>query len=371
MGRLDALVRLSHRYGSDPDWVLSGGGNSSWKDGSTLYVKASGSSLATIGEEGFCAVDRGKLDAMREAAFPEAAEAREAAVLAALLAARLPGEDKRPSVETLMHGLFREAFVMHTHPAAVNGIACAKGGREAFLRLFRSRAIWVPFIDPGYLLAKAVEAAISSFTAQSGRSPRLMFMENHGLLVSGDSPREIENASDEVMRAVMAEMKRKPDLQAVAFDAEARAEASETILALSGGQTALRFRADAETLRLASSPESFAAIASAFTPDHIVYSGHEYLYSGNEKEELRAAWKDYAARNGVRPKICVIRGLGAFSLGANAAAAETALSLFSDACKIAAYAENFGGASHMKKENIDFIRGWEAERFRSGAGAGA
>jgi rhamnose utilization protein RhaD (predicted bifunctional aldolase and dehydrogenase) len=369
MGRLDALVKLSHRYGADPDWVLAGGGNSSWKDDSTLYVKASGTSLATIGEEGFCAIDRGKLDAMREAAFPEEAKAREAAVLAVLLAARFPGEDKRPSVETLMHSLFPEAFVIHTHPAAVNGINCAKGGREAFLKLFRARAIWVPFIDPGYLLAKAAEAAISSFMAESGRSPRLMFMENHGLLVSGDSPQEIEKTSDKVMGAIMARMERKPDLQAVAFDAEAMARASETILALSGGDTAIRFRADAETLRLASSPETFAAIASPFTPDHIVYSGHEYLYCGNEREEMRAAWKDYAARNGVRPKICVVRGLGAFALGASPAAAETALALFSDACKIAAYAENFGGASHMKKENVDFIRGWEVERFRSGAGA--
>ncbi len=105
MPDLDALVALSRLYGSDSEWVLAGGGNTSVKIGETLYVKASGTSLGTIDETGFCAIDRSRLDAMWSASYPEETDAREAAALADLMAARVPGETKRPSVETLMHGL--------------------------------------------------------------------------------------------------------------------------------------------------------------------------------------------------------------------------------------------------------------------------
>src|SRR5208337_4647465 len=111
MDKLDDLVTLSRRFGSDPDWVLAGGGNTSFKDARSLYVKASGSSLGTIDGSGFCAIDRTRLDAIWSAEYPEEADAREVAALADLMAARMAGEAKRPSVETLMHGLFPQAYV--------------------------------------------------------------------------------------------------------------------------------------------------------------------------------------------------------------------------------------------------------------------
>ena len=63
---LDALIKMSNTYGQNPEYVLAGGGNTSFKDDSTLYVKGSGTSLATITEDGFVALDRTKLNAMME-----------------------------------------------------------------------------------------------------------------------------------------------------------------------------------------------------------------------------------------------------------------------------------------------------------------
>src|SRR5208337_4733771 len=103
MANLSRLVALSRLYGANPEWVLAGGGNTSFKDSGQLYVKASGTALANIGEEGFCSIDRKKLDAMWLAKYSENTEEREAAALADLMASRSPGETKRPSVETLMH----------------------------------------------------------------------------------------------------------------------------------------------------------------------------------------------------------------------------------------------------------------------------
>jgi rhamnose utilization protein RhaD (predicted bifunctional aldolase and dehydrogenase) len=369
MPDLKNLVALSRRYGSDPEWVLAGGGNTSFKDASTLYVKASGSSLGSISEAGFCSIDRSRLDAMWKASYPEDTEAREAAALADLMAARAAGEAKRPSVETLMHGLFPQAYVVHTHPAAVNGITCGREGRAAFESLFGAEGIWVPFVDPGYILAKTVRAAMEAFRARAGRLPALMLMQNHGLLVAGESPEEIEALSARVMTLVLSRVGRLPDRGARSADARELAAAVATLARLAGADAAIRFRSDAETLARAESPEAFAPLSSSFTPDHIVYAGHEFLRS-ESLGGIEAAWADYERRNGAAPRIVVVKGLGAFSCAKGAASADTALLLYADACKVAAYAESFGGGLHMTKEKIDFIRNWEVEKYRSSVSAG-
>lgn len=371
MADINALIALSRLYGADPEWVLAGGGNTSQKIGSLLFVKASGTALGTIGEAGFCAIDRARLDAMWAASYPEQTDAREAAALADLMASRCEGEAKRPSVETLMHGVFPQAFVVHTHPALVNGLTCARGGQTAFERLFGEEGIWVPFVDPGYTLAKTVRSAFEAFKARRGRAPALMFMQNHGLLVAGDSPPEVEALSSLVISRVKAELRRAPDLAARSVDArELAAAAAALALAAGEGGVSISFRADAETLARASSADAFAPLASAFSPDHIVYAGHEFLRIGGGISGIPGAWTDFLARNAVPPRIVLLPGLGAFSCGKNQAAAETALQLFTDACKVAAYAESFGGALHMDKERIDFIRNWEVEKYRSSVSVG-
>ena len=367
MTALGGLVALSRRYGSDPEWVLAGGGNTSFKDGEALYVKASGSSLAAIDETGFCAIDRARLDAIWSASYPEDSEGREAAALADLMAARRPGEDKRPSVETLMHGLFPQAYVVHTHPAAVNGITCGRGGEAAFARLFSGEGIWVPFVDPGYVLAKTVRAALEDFRRRKGALPAIMLMQNHGLLVAGESPEEVESVSARVMMKVLGEVRRFPDLAARAVDARAVADAAAILSRLG---TSLRFRADGESLSRASSREAFAPLASSFTPDHIVYAGHEFLLVEEGAKGIEDAWSGFVARNGAAPRVILVRGLGAFACAASPSAADAAILLYTDACKVAAYAESFGGALHMTKEKIDFIRNWEVEKYRSSVSVG-
>jgi len=365
MHDLSALIALSRRYGSDPDWVLAGGGNTSVKEGGLLFVKASGTALASIAEEGFCSIDRKKLDAMWEAKYPEDSEAREVAALADLMAARSPGEAKRPSVETLMHGLFPQTYVFHTHPAAINGITCSKGGKAAFDRLFAEEAVWVPFVDPGYILAKEVRSALEAFKARKGRVPAIMFMQNHGFLVAADSPAGIESLSDRVLSAVKAELGRLPDFSARSVDARALEAATAALASLAPPSACIRFKADGEGLARSASREAFAPLSSSFTPDHIVYAGHEFLLADTGPAGIAAAWADYVKRNGQAPRIILVQGLGAFACAAKAGAADTAMLLYTDACKVAAYAESFGGASHMSREKIDFIRNWEVEKYRS------
>jgi rhamnose utilization protein RhaD (predicted bifunctional aldolase and dehydrogenase) len=100
---VEELAAISRKYGSNPDYVLAGGGNTSWKDDSTLYVKASGFPLSTITSGGFVAMDRAKLARIWDASYPDDSAGREARALEDLMNARKPGEEaKRPSVETHM-----------------------------------------------------------------------------------------------------------------------------------------------------------------------------------------------------------------------------------------------------------------------------
>lgn len=357
------LVAVSRRYGADPDWVLAGGGNTSFKTSDRLFVKASGFALADIGPEGFCEMDRAQLDAIWTREYPQDRAAREDAALADLMAARVPGETKRPSVETLLHGFFPQAYVVHTHPALVNGLTCGARGEETFRALFGREAIWVPFVDPGYVLAKTVREVFQAFTGREGRAPSFMLMQNHGLLVAADSVEEIVAISERVMGA-LKELVEGPE--SAAFGAE--------LARLAGEGAAVAHDAGSLALEFAASLEAFRAIARPFTPDHIVYAGHEYLFTASAAS-LDADWAAYRERNGAPPRIVLSPGLGAFAIGSGGGersrtAAGRAMALFLDSCRIARFARAFGGPRHMSEEAVAFIRNWEVEKYRSSVSQG-
>ena len=110
---LSTLVKMSNTYGSNPAYVLAGGGNTSVKDDTTLYVKGSGTQLATIKAEEFVKMDRARLNEIMKTEYPADDVKRESAYLADVMAA-VTDEDKtkRPSVEALLHNLFAYTYVL-------------------------------------------------------------------------------------------------------------------------------------------------------------------------------------------------------------------------------------------------------------------
>ena len=127
---IDELVGFSNFYGSDPSLVLAGGGNTSAKRDGRMWVKGSGTALVTITAQGFVKMDLSKLGEIFEKSYPDSDSEREALVLEDLMAARVPGETKRPSVETTLHALFPQNYDLHLHPAEINGLTCSKGGES-------------------------------------------------------------------------------------------------------------------------------------------------------------------------------------------------------------------------------------------------
>lgn len=369
---LAELVEVSRRVGADPEWVLAGGGNASFKDHAHLYIKASGHALATIDEEGFARMDRSKLAAIWEKQYPSEVDAREAAALADLLAARIPGEDRRPSVETLMHELFPYAFVVHTHPAIVNGLTCSREAQTAAAQLFGDRVLWVPAMNPGYVLAIHMREAAKRYHEAHGNYPQIVMMQNHGLVVAADTTAEIDEIHEHLLSVLRSSIGRAPDANGIYPDDQQAKNRAESAIgqALPQG-TAVRFVVNNEIRRFVATEDSFSGLREPFTPDHIVYSGPQLLYAGgcaDDAECARAIAEGVAAyveRHSVVPKVIAVAGVGCFCTGPNDKAARAAELLLLDAVKIATYTEAFGGPSPLPAAEIAFIMGWEVERFRA------
>ena len=152
---LATAARLSRRFGEDPEYARAGGGNSSAKDGSTLYIKPSGVSLASMTPETLMPLALAPLLALAEAGGD--AEAGSDPVMRVAMAARLRDEgDRRPSVECVFHALIPARYVIHTHPTTVNALTCARDGEAIARELFGDEVLWVPYTDPGLPLAREI-----------------------------------------------------------------------------------------------------------------------------------------------------------------------------------------------------------------------
>ena len=392
---IDKLIEISRFYGSNSEFILAGGGNTSFKDKDTLVVKASGTSLAAADADSFVKMDRHALGAIWEKTYPLSSDEREKDVLADLMAAGKEGADgiaKRPSVEALLHDIIPFSFVVHLHPALINGLCCSVNGETAAKEILGEKILWIPSTNPGYILSLLVKTKLSEYYAKYRENAQIILLENHGIFAGADTAGSVKNIYDDAMAKISAKIKRKPD-----FSDEIRISCEElahyatefpahTALAVqgSGGKEDL-FPARKEIMQTIKElsafccymtskevnfyikdRESFYPLSSAFTPDHIVYAGSDPLFiNADTPEDVRGEWERHTKKTGRNPKIVAVRNTGVFSAAASAKAAGFALDLFKDSIKVAVFSESFGGPLFMTKDKIDFINNWEVERFRS------
>lgn len=362
------LIEVSNRFGADCEYVLAGGGNTSWKTDEFMYVKASGTELATIGEEGFVKVDLKKLDEIWSAEYSESDDAREEEVLSDLMASRYPSEqEKRPSVETLLHALLPYKYVVHTHPALVNGLTCSRSGEQSVHELFGDGCIWVPVTNPGYILAKEVKDAIEKHMGSGKDFPLLIFLQNHGVFVSGNSIEDIDDLYHSMFSKIRNKVTRFPVNDVLAVDQKITSSVEQSIKNVLGdGQIVLPF-SNSDIHEFSQSAETFSPLELSYTPDHIVYYGFKPAYAENV-ESIEKALRDYTQDNGVEPRLAVVSGAGAYAFGTVQSKVHKAKALFLDDVKIAVYVESFGGYQFMPEDKIDFIRNWEVEKYRASVG---
>jgi rhamnose utilization protein RhaD (predicted bifunctional aldolase and dehydrogenase) len=346
MTDLKTIVELSHEFGS-VDYVKGGGGNTSVKNDTTLWVKPSGTTLGGLTEKTFVAMNRAKINELYAVATPEESAAREELVKN-MMAAAVENDAGRPSVEAPLHNVFEAKFVVHTHPCAVNGLTCAKGGEAACKAMF-PEALWVEYIDPGYTLCMEVRKRIEAYKAANGKEPALLVLKNHGIFIAADTAEEIRALYARVMGALDAAYKKAGIFQTLEIaEASADPAAEEKIKTLFGADSAF----------IASSG-LFAVAPGPITPDHLVYA-KAFPFTGALTADAAA---EYKAARGYAPKV-VIAGKRVYGIGTSQKNADLALELAQDGALVMKLAEAFGGIEYMSVAAREFIENWEVESYR-------
>jgi rhamnose utilization protein RhaD (predicted bifunctional aldolase and dehydrogenase) len=197
------LIALSHELGAEHrEFAILGEGNTSVKlSDDTFLVKASGSTLGTLDESGVVECRFGPLLAMLDGG-----ELRDVQVEEHILACRVDPESRKPSVESLFHAYLLTLpgirFVGHVHPVSVNQILCSPHARDfAGRRLFPDHivccgadSVLIPYVDPGLQLARVIREAVVEFLGRNGEAPRVILLENHGVIALGATPEGVKAA---------------------------------------------------------------------------------------------------------------------------------------------------------------------------------
>ncbi len=376
MKEIQDLIAISRYYGSDSRFVIAGGGNTSFKTDELIWVKASGSSLATIDEEGFAVLNRKKLNKMSGKVYSTDAAEREEEVKNDLADATLT-KGKRPSVETSMHNSIRYAFVVHLHPTLVNGLMCAQDAEKELFRLFGEKNVYIPYTDPGYVLFKKVEENIEEYRLKYNEEPKVIWLQNHGIFVAADTIDEIKSIYDSILETLEKAVQHPlPTAERATCTCTEQLVPGIRMMLSGNGLKTLKVRKTELIKYFYDMEEAQSMIARPFTPDAIVYCKSSYLFFNDEEPE--AVLKDAAVRipefiaqKGYQPKVLLIKGIGLVAVGDNARQCDTLLDVFEDAMKIAYLALSFGGAHPMTQPQIDFIDNWEVENYRRSVAAGA
>lgn len=183
LNTIEALSLISKYYGIRLDLVQAGGGNISIKESNCLYIKASGHSFFDVGDE------KDSLSVVRDID-----------IIAEDICKSIPNEANylkrtsdygQPSLETFMHCLTKKITV-HLHPIVV--IDCLGSVKTTEILLNNFDSGFIKYTKPGKKLAMAIKKEFPN------KLPNVIFLENHGMIVHGDTPEEVFPIIDEVVK---------------------------------------------------------------------------------------------------------------------------------------------------------------------------
>lgn len=279
-----SVIRFCADTGVDPLLVQGAGGNVSWKDGRTLWVKASGTWLADAATgDIFVPVDLAMLQGAIESGNYS------------VVPAPVHDTGLKPSIETLLHALMPHTVVVHLHAVEILAHLVRRDCEHELSRLIGGRVSWeiVDYFRPGADLAMAVKRALDR-----NRAVKVVFLKSHGVVIGGADVSEVRGTL-----GLLLQLLRQP------FAGEPRSELSAGAsghLPAIGGYAPVE---DGEMHRMATDARLFGRLDSdwALYPDHVVFLGaraHRY----DSLDELRAA----LARTGAVPDLVFVKDVGVF-----------------------------------------------------------
>ncbi|MGD8355215.1 MAG: bifunctional aldolase/short-chain dehydrogenase [Methyloceanibacter sp.] len=395
-------VYTTRLIGRDPLLVLHGGGNTSVKtravddlgqEHDVIAVKGSGADMAEIEPWGLPEVKLGPLREMRAlAALSD--EAMVNTQRLNLLNAAAPN----PSVETLLHAFLPHKFVDHAHAAAVLSLVDQPDGTDLAREVYNGRMGFVPYIAPGFDLAKAAADVFDEKPDVEG-----LILHKHGIFTFGDTAQDAYERMIEMVSLAEARLRQgRPVVFQTAHVPAEPASAADIAPILRGacaihhpGQDPTRFIAEFRSSPAILDYVNGADLASysqrgVVTPDHIIRTKNKPLVvSAPDNGDLaafarsvQAAVETYVAEYDIyfsreneavggtktkldpMPRVILVPGVGLFGLGRSAKDATIASDLAENTVRVITDAEAIGRYEPLPESDLFALEYWSLEQAK-------
>jgi rhamnulose-1-phosphate aldolase/alcohol dehydrogenase len=402
---LEELVLRSNLLGADRSLANVGGGNTSAKgtavdhagrETSVLWVKGSGTDLATITANGFAALRLDEILPLRKRG-----EMEDAAMVGYLRRCALDPDQPRPSIETLLHAFVSAPHVDHTHPDAIIALTSSPNGRRLTEETFGDEAVWLDYQRPGFDMSRRIADLL-----EQNPTARAVLLEKHGLVTWAETADEcyrstiefVTRAAEAIEEAARGRFALGGPRVSTPSDSEAEDLLAGALPALRG---ALLADADGVVVDVDRSPEAVAFASAARTPevsqigapcpDHLINTKHKPLVvdfdpGRDDAAELRDAFRrgveDYVTwyreyyernlteesrpfpRDPAGPRVVIVPGLGIVTSGADARRARVARDLYHRAIAVEHAADALGGFSSLSEAEAFAVEYWPLERYK-------
>jgi rhamnose utilization protein RhaD (predicted bifunctional aldolase and dehydrogenase)/NAD(P)-dependent dehydrogenase (short-subunit alcohol dehydrogenase family) len=381
-------VYTSRLLGREPALVLHGGGNTSVKvrqpnlfgeSEYLLYVKGSGWDLATIEAKGFAPVRMDTL--LKMAALSELSDTD---MVRVQKAAMTDPNAPTPSVEAILHALIPFQFVDHTHSDAVVAISNTPGGEQAIQTALGDRVLYIPYVMPGFALARRVYELTRDVDWSKYEG---LVLQHHGIFSFADSGRDSYERMIRLVSSAEAFLKSKGASESEEVASKAAPEPELDLRTLAALRKEVSLKAGAPVVaRLNSSAQAQAYAGmkrvseisgrGPLTPDHVIHTKRTpMMFSGDAASAVASYERSYLAyfqRNATpglvaldtAPRWVVWPGQGVLSFGATAKRADVIADIVRHTMRAQGWAEALGGWVALPERDIFEVEYWELEQAK-------
>ena len=375
---LRQLITISNTVGKDSRLVQGVGGNTSVKtnDDKYMYIKASGTALKDMNNRRGWRRLRTQVvrDIFKDKSLSGlAVDKREREMVNRLLSAcdDEQGRGVRPSVESTLHVVLGKC-VIHLHALAALAYGCAKNGKEQIDEIFSDQKyppLWVRYTDPGFSLGRKVCRLVRGYEKEFGAKPSIMFLQNHGLIISTDEPDEALKLLKKVISRCNAHL--KPLAKTVVKKASpievknVKLNIKKALLEISGRQVTVRHFAEPVVLGFSERKDAEQLLkAPALTPDEMGFVKSPAIWLDKYDYKTISVKVAFALRKTQNSPVAFLaEGLGLF-IAAEPKLTNIIKNLVAGSLFIRANAKELGGITALDRRQRQFIKNWESETFR-------
>jgi rhamnulose-1-phosphate aldolase/alcohol dehydrogenase len=400
-------VYTSRLIGADPSLVLHGGGNTSLKtpvktvfgdEITALFVKGSGCDLQAIEPAGFTALQLAPLARLRQLD-----DLSEAGMISQLRLSQLDASAPSPSVETLLHAFLPYRYIDHSHANVVLCLSNQPAGDRLLREAVGEQVIVLPYITPGFPLAKEVARVVEQQPAARG-----IIVAKHGLFTFADDARtayerhiEAVDACERFLAARQPKRLFTPRYTVEARPADLAAQAAPILRGLLAERTEsediqyrrllLDWRADDEVLAFVNSAQATTlASTGPLTPDHVIRTKPFALHVASPiwgdaprlRQQLAEAVAEFVrryeayvsqhndgtgnAKSDPFPRVVFLPGAGVFCFGRTKTEARIAADITVQGLRAKAIAHAMGGYESASTEHLYMMEHWSLQRAKLG-----